>query len=111
MLRGSSPAKVDYKGRLKIPSLFKAYIQETYGRDFFVTSYNGEFVRLYAMPAFIEIKKMLVANYPHRPELARFRNSINYYSQPATMDDQARLLIHPLLRTKSGTGGDVLVIG
>ena len=27
------------------------------------------------------------------------------------MDDQGRVLIHPMLRHKSGTGGDVLVIG
>jgi MraZ protein len=111
MLRGSSPAKVDDKGRLKIPSLFKGYIQETFGRDFFVTSYNGEFVRLYPMPSWIEIERKLIANSSLRPELARFRNSVNYYGQPASMDEQGRVLIHPLLRQKSGTGGDVLVIG
>lgn len=111
MLRGSSPAKVDDKGRLKIPALFKSYIQESYGRDFFVTSYNGEFVRLYPLPAWVEIEKKLIANSSLRPELARFRNTVNYYGQPATMDDQGRVLIHPFLRQKSGTGGDVLVIG
>src|SRR5262245_50578361 len=111
MLRGSSPAKVDEKGRLKIPSLFKGYIQDTFGRDFFVTSYNGEFVRLYPMPSWVEIERKLLANSSVRPELARFRNSVNYYGQPAAMDDQGRVLIHPLLRQKSGTGGDVLVIG
>ena len=111
MLRGSSPAKVDDKGRLKIPALFKGYVQETYGREFFVTSYNGEFVRLYPMAAWIEIEKKLIGNSSLRPELARFRNSVNYFGQPATMDDQGRVLIHPLLRQKSGTVGDVLVIG
>ena len=111
MLRGSSPARVDDKGRLKIPSLFKGYIQDTFGRDFFVTSYNGEFARLYPMPSWIEIERKLIANSSLRPELARFRNSVNYYGQPATMDEQGRVLIHPLLRQKSGTGGDVLVIG
>jgi MraZ protein len=111
MLRGSSPAKVDDKGRLKIPSLFKGYIEETYGRDFFVTTYNGEFVRLYPMPVWVEIEKKLAANSSLGPSLSRFRNFVNYYGQPASMDDQGRILIHPVLRQKSETGGGVIVIG
>ena len=111
MLRGSSPAKVDDKGRLKIPSLFKGYIEENYGRDFFVTTYNGEFVRLYPMPVWVEIEKKLAASSSLGPALSRFRNFVNYYGQPASLDDQGRILIHPLLRQKSETGGGVIVIG
>ncbi len=111
MLRGSSHAKVDDKGRLKIPALFKGYIEETYGRDFFVTSYNAEFVRLYPMPVWIEMEKKLVASSSLGREMARFRSVVNYYGQSATMDDQGRVLIHPTLRQKSGTNGGVIVIG
>ena len=111
MLRGSSQAKVDDKGRLKIPALFKGYIEETYGREFFVTSYNAEFVRLYPLPVWIEMEKKLVANSSMGPEIARFRSIVNYYGQPATMDEQGRVLIHPTLREKSGTSGGVIVIG
>jgi len=111
MLRGSSPAKVDDKGRLKIPSLFKGYLEETYGRDFFVTTYNGEFVRLYPMPVWIEIEKKLASNSSLGTALSRFRNFVNYYGQPATLDDQGRILIHPVLRQKSDTGGGVIVLG
>ena len=111
MLRGSSPAKVDEKGRLKIPSLFKGYLEETYGRDFFVTTYNGEFVRLYPMPIWIEIEKKLVASSSLDPALSRFRNFVNYYGQTASMDDQGRILIHPVLRQKSETAGGVIVLG
>jgi len=111
MLRGSSQAKVDDKGRLKIPALFKGYIEETYGRDFFVTSYNSEFVRLYPMQVWIEMEKKLLQSSSLGPEMARFRSVVNYYGQPATMDDQGRVLIHPPLRQKSGTNGSVIVIG
>ena len=111
MLRGSSPAKVDDKGRLKIPSLFKGYIEETYGRDFFVTTYTGDFVRIYPMPVWVDIEKKLAASSSLGPPLAKFRNLVNYYGQPATMDDQGRILIHPTLRQKSETGGGVIVIG
>ena len=41
MLRGNAPAKIDEKGRLKIPNAFRAVIQETHGSDVFVTSLDG----------------------------------------------------------------------
>jgi MraZ protein len=78
MLRGSSPAKVDDKGRLKIPSLFKGYIEEAYGREFFVTTHTGDFVRIYPMPVWIEIEKKLAASSSLGPPLAKFRNFVNY---------------------------------
>ena len=111
MLRGNSPAKVDDKGRIKIPTLFRKHLEETYGRDFFVTSLSGEFVRVYPMPVWLEVEKKIAAHSSMRPPMARFRNFVNYYGQPATMDDQGRLLIHPLLRTKSGVDGEVAVLG
>ena len=111
MLRGNSPAKVDDKGRIKIPTLFRRYIEETYGREFFVTSLSGEFVRLYPMPVWTELEKKIATMSSVSAPIVRFRNFVNYYGQPATMDDQGRILIHPTLRQKSETGGGVIVIG
>jgi len=76
-----------------------------------VTTYTGDFVRIYPMPVWIEIEKKLAASSSLGPPLAKFRNFVNYYGQPATMDDQGRILIHPTLRQKSETGGGVIVIG
>ncbi len=111
MLRGNSPAKIDDKGRIKIPTLFRGYIEETYGREFFVTSLSGEFVRLYPMPVWIDVEKKIATMSAVSAPLVRFRNFVNYYGQTATMDDQGRVLIHPMLRDKSGTDGEVFVIG
>ena len=111
MLRGNSPAKVDDKGRLKIPTLFRKHLEDTYGRDCFVTSLTGEFVRVYPMPVWLEVEKKIAAHSSISPPMARFRNLVNYYGQSAAMDDQGRVLIHPLLRLKSGINGEVAVIG
>jgi len=111
MLRGNSPAKVDDKGRIKIPTLFRGYIEETYGREFFVTSLGGEFVRLYPMPVWMDVEKKIAAMSTVKPPVVRFRNFVNYYGQAATMDEQGRVLIHPKLRQESGTDGEVFVIG
>jgi len=111
MLRGNSPAKVDDKGRIKIPTLFRGYLEQTYGRDFFVTSLSGEFVRLYPMPVWMEVERKIAGMSTVTGPAVRFRNFVNYYGQAATMDEQGRVLIHPMLREKSGTDGEVFVIG
>ncbi len=111
MLRGNSPAKIDDKGRLKIPTAFRRHLEDTYGRECFVTSLTGDFVRLYPMPVWLEVEKKIAAHSSISPPMARFRNLVNYYGQSAAMDDQGRILIHPLLRLKSGINGEVAVIG
>ena len=47
MFRGNAPARIDDKGRLKIPNMFRAFLETKYGRELFVTSTTGEFVRVY----------------------------------------------------------------
>ena len=43
MLRGNLYTKIDDKGRLKIPTAFRALIAEKYGEALYVTSVTGEF--------------------------------------------------------------------
>ena len=111
MLRGNSPAKLDAKGRIKIPTLFRKYIEEKYGREFFVTSTDGEYVRVYPLPVLVELEKRLAPIPSMNPAVENFKEAINYYGQQASMDDQGRILIHPLLRRTSGIIGEVAVLG
>ncbi len=111
MLRGNSPAKLDDKGRLKIPTGFRRHIEERYGRECFVTSLTGEFVRVYPMPIWIDIEKKLATLPSMHPTITRFMNFVNYFGQVNALDDQGRLLIHPLLRQRSEIGGEVAVLG
>ena len=53
MLRGNYAAKIDEKGRLKIPNAFRALVEQTHGAELFVTSLTGESVRIYPMPPFM----------------------------------------------------------
>ena len=111
MLRGNCPAKIDAKGRIKIPNSFRRYIEEKYGREFFVTSLSGEFVRVYPMPEWLEVEKKIAAAPSIDPAITRFTNMVNYYGQAAAMDEQGRLLIHPVLRHASGIDGLAAVLG
>ena len=111
MLRGNALATVDEKGRLKLPAAFRAAIEPKYGKDFFVTSLRGESVRIYPMQVWIRIEERLARASSLSPPVMRFKNSVNYYGQCASMDGQGRILIHPLLREKAGTQGEVAVLG
>lgn len=111
MLRGNSLAKVDEKGRLKLPAAFRAIIQFKYGNEFFVTSLRGESVRIYPMKVWLGIEERLAQASSLNPPVMRFMNAVNYYGQITAMDAQGRILIHPLLREKTDAKGEVAVLG
>jgi MraZ protein len=110
-LRGNAPAKIDDKGRLKVPSAFRALVEQEYGRDLFVTSLNGDSVRLYPLPVWIEIEQKLAAMPSTHPARLRFLDRVNYYGQAAEIDVQGRVLIHPRLRDSASMNGEVDVLG
>jgi len=111
MLRGNSPARIDVKGRLKIPSTFRNYIEQQYGKDVFITSLSGEFVRIYPMPVWLEIEKKVAAVSSMNPTVMRFLNRVNYYGSVGSFDAQGRIVIQPLLRKAAEVTGDVAVLG
>jgi MraZ protein len=111
MLRGSARAKVDEKGRLKLPSSFRAVIEPKFGKEFFVTSLKGESVRIYPMEVWVRIEERLAKASSLNPSVMRFKSFVNYYGQSAVMDPQGRILIHPSVREKAATDGEVTVLG
>ena len=57
MFRGNAPARIDDKGRLKVPNTFKSLLESKYGRELFLTSLTGEYVRIYPMPVWLETRR------------------------------------------------------
>lgn len=111
MLRGSHSAKVDEKGRLKIPAVFLAVLQESYGSELFVTSLNGDFVRIYPFDEWSKIEERL-ARMPSSNRLKRkYLNRTNYFGQAVSMDKQGRVLMPALLRESAAMKGEVAVLG
>lgn len=112
MLRGNYTARVDEKGRLKIPTAFRRYIEEKYiSQEVYVTSLNGDCARIYPLPEWESIEQRLTLLPSMDPARRKFLDRTNYYGQQATVDAQGRVLIHPLLRKASGVVGDVAVLG
>jgi MraZ protein len=111
MLRGNSPATIDAKGRLKIPTAFRRQIEETHGRDFYVTSLDGQGVRLYPFPVWLELEAKIAAQSSFDPSVERLQDLFSYWGSEASMDKQGRLLIQPKLRESAEMSGEVAVLG
>ena len=111
MLRGNHPARIDDKGRIKIPNGFRALVEAQYGAELFVTSVTGEHVRLYPMAVWTEIERKLQAVPSTNPSKARFLDRVNFFGHVAAMDRQGRVLIPQLLRDSAAMVGEVSVLG
>jgi MraZ protein len=110
MLRGNHLATVDEKGRLKIPAAFLDSLREL-GNRFFVTSENGDYVRIYPMKIWNEIEEKLARLSSHNRTKQKFLMRANYYGQVAELDAQGRILIQPILREAAQMRGEVDVMG
>ncbi len=111
MLRGNQAAKIDEKGRLKIPNAFRALMEERHGAELFVTSLTGESVRIYPMPVWMALEEKLATVPSSNPARQRFLDRVNYYGKVAEFDNQGRVLVHPRLRDSAGMAGEVDVFG
>ena len=111
MFRGNAPARIDDKGRLKVPTTFRSLLESKYGREIFVTSLTGESVRVYPMPVWVELEQRLEQAPTTHPARLRFLDRVNYYGQVGELDVQGRVLIPVRLRESASMTGDVEVLG
>ena len=111
MLRGNFAARIDDKGRLKIPAAFRAPIAEKYGESLFVTSVTGQSVQIYPMPVWIDLEERAARIPPSHPSRNRFFDRVNFFGQPAEIDRQGRVSVHTRLRETAAMTGDVDVFG
>ncbi|HXB57813.1 MAG TPA: division/cell wall cluster transcriptional repressor MraZ [Vicinamibacteria bacterium] len=111
MLRGNHPARIDDKGRLKVPNGFRTLVESQYGPELFVTSVTGEYVRLYPMAVWLEIERKLAAVPSTNPSKLRFLDRVNYFGQVVALDKQGRVLLPQLLRESAAMVGEVSVLG
>jgi len=108
-LRGNSPAKVDEKGRLKIPAQFLEELKE-YGTSFYITSTRGESARIYPLKVWSEMEDKLASS-TNSKEKRKFLMRTSYFGQVADLDGQGRVLLPSILRDKALLKGDVAVLG
>jgi MraZ protein len=111
VLRGNFSARIDAKGRLKIPTAFRVLVEEQHGGEVFVTSLTGEYVRIYPMSVWMDLESKLAKVPSTLPSRIRFFDRVNFYGQPSEIDGQGRVVIHPRLRDSANMSGAVDVFG
>jgi MraZ protein len=116
-LRGNAPATVDDKGRLKLPTTFKADL-ETFakgegreGMRHYLTSLDGKGARLYPMPVWEDIEARLASVPGTNPAKRRFLEVTAYYGSEVEPDAQGRFVIPPILRESAHLVGEVAILG
>lgn len=110
-LRGNASARIDEKGRLKVPTIFRGLVHEQNGPDIYVTSLTGDCVRVYPMQTWVQIEQKVQAMPSNHPSRLKFLDRTNYFGQAGELDGQGRFVISPLLREHAAIVGDVSVIG
>jgi len=111
VFRGHEQARIDDKGRLKVPNVFRSLLEGKYGRELFLTSLTGEYVRLYPMPVWLDIEEKLGKMPSTHPSRLRFLDRVNFFGQAVELDTQGRVLIPARLRETAAIAGDVDVLG
>ncbi len=100
--RGFHAARVDDKGRLKLPAKFQEYLGALKEPSFFVTTMGRGIVRIYPNSVW-ENNEKFFGDYTADPKAAqRMAFTANAYGGDMQMDAQGRLLLPAELRQKLG---------
>ena len=111
MFRGHAEAKIDAKGRLKVPSVFLRPLQERFGPDIFTTSLEGECVWIYPLRLWEqEEQRMAGLGGTHRLR-RKWERKVSYFGLQSRLDAQGRLMVPAKLRARAGIDGDVVIFG
>lgn len=96
--RGFHQARVDEKGRLKLPSVFQQYLNELGEKKVFITTLDLRTVRLYPTSVWKENEKL----FQNPGEDAEFADTVNFlskhYGADSELDNQGRVLVPQKLR-------------
>ena len=111
MFRGNHPAKVDEKGRLKLPSAFKQLVDANNVTQFYVTSTDGSRAEIWPLPEWEKVEQQLAESSTMDDAVRKYLNVTSYYGQQVEIDNQARLLLPQILRNAARLDGEVTVFG
>jgi MraZ protein len=111
---GNPKAKLDERGRLKMPAEFKAFIEKKYGKDFnafYITSQDGETAEIFPLPEWQQQMGKILKMPKSQPARVKLLERYNLYGDRADMDPQGRLQFPEELRSAALLTGDVKVSG
>ncbi len=111
MFRGNIPAKIDEKGRLKLPVAFKQLVDAASVTQFYITSVDGKKAEMWPLPEWEKRERKLARSSTMNDAVEKYLNLTSYYGQQVEMDNQGRVLIPQILRGTAKLDAEVAVMG
>jgi len=116
MLLGTHTVRIDDKGRLKLPSDFRQYIEQQWGSVVYLTSPprvgvpHGQLIQIYPLPVWTGILRGL-EDIAFEEAGQKFSSITSYFGQLAKIDEQGRIQMSQRLRQEAAMTGEVDVTG
>ncbi len=107
--RGRSAARLDAKGRLRVPAKFREVLQKHY-TDALIVSQYGDCLVAYPPEKWDDIEAKALNLSQFNPEHRSFLRLISG-AEKCEFDNQGRILIPPLLREDAHMDQEVIVAG
>lgn len=113
MFRGTHEAKVDEKGRLKLPADFmKLVAEKNYGSQFFITSRDGKVTEVWPMNEWEKEEEKKAALPEDDPAKVTWMRVVNFFGGVVEIDKQDRLMLPRKIRERfSLVNAEVVVTG
>jgi MraZ protein len=111
MFRGNIQAKVDEKGRLKLPSAFKQLLDAANVSQFYITSTDGKSAEIWPLPEWEKRELLLAESSALDDAVVKYLSLTSYYGQQVEMDSQSRVVLPQKLRDKGKLDAEVVVLG
>ena len=111
MFRGTITAKVDDKGRLKLPADFKQLLDAQRVTQFYITSTDGNCAEIWPLAEWEKIEAQLAEFSMMDDAVAKFLKLTSYYGQQVELDNQGRVLMPQILRGTAKLDAEVAVMG
>jgi len=99
---GMYPARVDDKGRLKLPVGFQQYFAGLQEKKLFVTSLDRRIGQIYSIANWRESKKFLYSQKENSKPARRIAFNAQDLGADSEMDNQGRVLLPPEMRRELG---------
>jgi len=90
MFRGNHPAKVDEKGRLKLPAASSSFGRSERDPVSTSTSTDGRSAEIWPLPEWEKREAQLAGSSNLDDAVQKYLNLTSYYGQQVEMDNQAR---------------------
>lgn len=101
MFRGTHEAKIDEKGRLKLPADFmKLIVEKNYGSQFFITSRDGRSAEVWPLPEWVKEEEKKAALPEDDEAKMTWMEVVNHFGQQVEIDKQDRLMLPKILRER-----------